>query len=76
MMKKIKEICSYAEEDKSNNEYHSENLTQTNSPKEISVIRKVYCKNYKHILCILLLGSHIQSKHNNINLTRRISTYV
>ena len=56
MTKKLKEICSYAEEDKSNNEDHSENLTQPNSPKEVSVIRKVYCKNYKHILCTLLFG--------------------
>ena len=54
MMKKLKEICSYAEEDKSNNEDHSENLAQPNSPKEVSVIRMVYCKNLKHIMCTLL----------------------
>ena len=75
MMKKLKEICSYAEEDKSNNENHSEILSQP-SPKEVSVIGKVYCKNDKHILCTLLFvcsysikSQQYKSNKKDINLS-------
>ena len=39
MMKKLKEICFNADEDKSNNKDQSKNLTQPNCPKEASVTR-------------------------------------
>ena len=75
MMKKLKEICSYAEEDKSNNEDHSENLSQPNSPKDVFVIQTVYCKNDKHILCTLLFvcsysikAQQYKTNKNDINL--------
>ena len=68
MMKKLKEICFNADEDKSNNKDQSKNLTQHNCPKETSVTRKVFfCAKMTNIFCALyFLVAHIQSKHNNI----------
>ena len=73
MMKKLKEICFNADEDKSNNKDQSKNLTQPNCPKEASVTRKFnFFAKMTNIFCALyFLVAHIQSKHNNIYIKQK-----